>query len=433
MPEKKPCISLFEYEENNCLDKHQKDKIEKLNSISTPLFDFTAKGIKAKQFVGFCQIGKTTVQVLPKIFSSADKQKDKENPLIMKGLLYMLHVTKKLKINETDISRFLDKKDDLFEVIIYLFAKNLFPLLKKGVFKNYFKEEDNLNFLKGKINFTQHIKYNIANQAKFFCNYDEFDNNILMNQVFKSCIHKLIKITKSPQTSLLLQKCDALLENVDFIRFRNPAILNKVIFHKRNQEYKPVFNLARLLLFGHSYSQQVDHYQTFSFMFDMNRLFEEFIFEILSETLNENKSETLNKNKNGFTFEEIKSQSPQNKIFEEENEINFTLKPDIYIKLNDQKHIIMDTKYKKLEKEEKKYGISQSDIYQIFCYSQYYKSQTNYLIYPKYADEINTNLNNKNPNFNLQVITIDLTLEEKQDTHSYKEKIKKQLKKKVKF
>ena len=218
--------TIFEYEKKSfdALNFKEKEKkqIEKLNSISTKLFDFTATGIKAKQFVGVCQIGKTTIEVLPKIFSKENKE-NFENQ--RKGLLYMLSITKKLKINETEISNFCEKKLDLFEIFIFLFSKNLLELLQKDFKKNYIKKEENLNFLKGKLNFVKNLKYNFINKAKFFCEYDEFTENILMNQIFKSCVKKLIKFTKNNDNFNYLRKCDFIMDDVEFKKFNNSKIL----------------------------------------------------------------------------------------------------------------------------------------------------------------------------------------------------------------
>ena len=69
-------------------------------------------------------------------------------------------------------------------------------------------------------------------------------------------------------------------------------------------------------------------------MFDMNKLFEEFIFEILKE------------NKKDFEIKNIQREK-QKKIFDNK-ENNFSMKPDIYIEFEKDEKIIIDTKYKKI-------------------------------------------------------------------------------------
>ena len=395
--------NLFEYEEIK-VNKRELRDISKLNSISkTKLFDIiSTEKIKAKQFVGSCTIGKRTISIIPKIFS-----KDNNIETNNKGLLFMLSKTKKLNINETDISN-LKKYDNLFEIIIYFFSKNLLELLIKDFKKNYVEKEENLNFLKGKLNFIKNIKYNFVNKAKFYCKYDEFEENILMNQIFKSCVKKLIRFTKSNDNFNLLRKCDNILKEVEFIKFQNPKICDKVKFTRLNFEYEKIFKLAKQLLFNNSYNQNEDNFEIFSFMFDMNKLFEEFIFEILKELSKEEEK-----------IKELQAQKPQEKLFDEKKgKNNFSMKPDIYFEY-DKKKIILDTKYKKIDEVKPEYtsnkkGISQQDIYQMFAYSQYYKTEKCILLYPRYEESIFKTLKKtfkENPKFTLQISTINLELD----------------------
>ncbi len=86
----------------------------------------------------------------------------------------------------------------------------------------------------------------------------------------------------------------------------------------------------------------------------------------------------------------------------------FKLKPDIVIKnINGDKTAILDTKWKALNNNpNKNYGISQSDMYQMYAYSKKYKAENIWLLYPlnsemreyieKYIEykELNTDLIN---------------------------------------
>ena len=429
----KNLISLFEYEKKSKRDENKNIKLENkdleiIEKYYSKQFDILANNnIRAKQFCGVCQIRKTTIEVLPKIFSKNKnfENLEKEKELIFERLLFMLSTTKKLKITDTEISKLSKSKNSIFEIFIHLFSKNLLELLIKDYKKNYIQKEENLNFLKGKLNFIKNIKYNFVNKAKFYCEFEEFEENILMNQILKSCVRKLLRFTKSNENFNLLRKCDFIMGDVDFIKFQNPKVCDRVIFTRLNNEYKKVFELAKLLLFGESPKIHNDNFETFSFMFDMNKLFEEFIFEILKE------------NKSGLGFFNIQSENPRLNIFNEEDEKkrnSFQLKPDILINVKEigkekTAQIILDTKYKKISKEEKNYGVSQRDIYQIFTYSKYYKSEKNILLYPKYRENINTNLKNTYLNFDLNVMAIDLSLVDSLSLNEYKEEIRKQLKK----
>ena len=204
-------ISLKEYEISKKLDFDAKDilEVEKINKLSDlDIFEIKANNrIKAKQYVWIVKINNKNIQVLPKIFWN-------ENEDILKNLLYMLSYTRKLKIKESDIAS-LWKINDLFEIFIYIFAKELIELLKKDFKKNYNLIEENSGFLKWKLLFSQHIKNNIFNKSKFFIEYEKMDENILLNIFFKSTCKKLLKQTKSQTNYKLLKKCYFVLKDID--------------------------------------------------------------------------------------------------------------------------------------------------------------------------------------------------------------------------
>lgn len=395
----KNSLFLLEYDSSEQrLSKKELDLIRKLNKKlfvnsdgEKGLFNLISQDrIKAKQYVGIFRVGDLTIEVLPKIFKVKDKDlTENENSDIRKNLLYMLSYVKKLSIHETDIAN-LNKIDSLFEVIVYLFAKNLLSLLKKDLNRSYVRVRNNENFLKGKLLLKEQIKYNYINKAKFYCEYDEFLDNNLLNQIFKSTITNLLKFTKNNETSKLLSSCNFILQDIT---------LRKIYFHECNVKfnrlnvmYEDSFNLAKLLLFGNSTNLSSSDIDSFSLMFDMNKLFEEFIGEFIKRNF-------------GDKFE-VKTQKSSEFVFKEKINQNFSkfqLKPDIYLKDKETDNIlIIDTKYKKLNKSDNNYGVSQSDIYQMVMYGlRYFDKETSYnsdikldyslkkrviLLYPEYND-----------------------------------------------
>jgi len=50
--------------------------------------------------------------------------------------------------------------------------------------------------LKGKFKAIQNMKYNITHKEKFYCEFDEFTENITENKLIRSCLLYLEKISK---------------------------------------------------------------------------------------------------------------------------------------------------------------------------------------------------------------------------------------------
>ena len=106
----------------------------------------------------------------------------------------------------------------------------------------------------------------------------------------------------------------------------------------------------------------------FALLFDMNKLFEDFVGNWLIKNINC----------------PIKLQDSKYWLADEPKK--FRLIPDIV--LNNGK-IIMDTKWKLLDKEKSNQKISQSDLYQMFAYASKYKDcEKVYLIYP-FVENVN--------------------------------------------
>lgn len=399
--------TLYEHQELK-IDEREREEVEKLNQLQE-IFKITSKGIKAKHFVGIIQLGNKTIEVLPKILNK------KENSQVRKNLLYMLSYTKKLKIKETDISN-LSKTTTLFESIIYLFAKNLLDHLKKDFIRNYETQEENAPFLKGKLLMSKHLRYNLFNKSKFYSQYDEFTENNLLNQTFKATISRLIRLTKNSSNFKLLSECDLILTDVEkrSITIRDTQ---KVKFNRLNSQYEDIFNLAKLLLFGNSIELNSKNIKTYSLMFDMNKLFEEFIFNFIKKEIKSNYI--------------IRSELPQKTLFIEPPQ--FSLKPDITFYEGKECELILDTKYKEItDVKSEKYGISTQDIYQMFTYSKIYKCDKIILLYPKYNKEIkDIELTNNEIGLTIIPRTVDLHIDLLKEKNKLKEKLEEILPKNV--
>jgi 5-methylcytosine-specific restriction enzyme subunit McrC len=176
---------LIEYQEVSLNDNFKKtfQRFIESNKSLCNVFAFTSKGIKAKQYVGVLKFKNYQFEILPKLLNT-EVHDDTEKLTILRNLLYMLSLTKKLDIKETDISKLCKSKNPFLEILIGIYAESLFECLKRYIPKNYIIEENNLNFLKGKLVFQKHILKNCTNKAKFYCQYDEFSENNLLNQLF---------------------------------------------------------------------------------------------------------------------------------------------------------------------------------------------------------------------------------------------------------
>jgi 5-methylcytosine-specific restriction enzyme subunit McrC len=101
----------------------------------------------------------------------------------------------------------------------------------------------------------------------------------------------------------------------------------------------------------------------------METLFERFIARAVEEMLKNKVWKVIVQNRYGYF---VKTDSRK----------MFALQPDIVLE-REESRIIVDTKYKLLNPEERKLGVSQQDLYQMYPYCRELNSRKCVLIYPE--------------------------------------------------
>ena len=61
-------------------------------------------------------------------------------------------------------------------------------LFKRGLTRDYRSKSDEIKSVKGKINFNTTIKKNLLMNGKVSCEFDEFDEDNIQNQILKATI-----------------------------------------------------------------------------------------------------------------------------------------------------------------------------------------------------------------------------------------------------
>jgi 5-methylcytosine-specific restriction enzyme subunit McrC len=155
------------------------------------------------------------------------------------------------KLNEKDEDNL---GDEAFENIYNLFSLLLSMLLKKqikkGIHKDYNYYIDNTNFVKGKININETIKASNWVNKKIVCEFDEYDENCLLNKVIKTSMHYLIKSSKiGSNTKSELKKLLIYFSKVDVIDIKTIK-WDQIRFNRNNISYKYIVDLCRLILEG---------------------------------------------------------------------------------------------------------------------------------------------------------------------------------------
>lgn len=223
-----------------------------------------------------------------------------------------------------------------------------------------------MRFLKGKILIKNQIKENLVDKSRFFCEYEDLTFDNLENQIVLSALHSLISLIRfNKRIRNELRKFETVLKDFISLVKVNPSECNLIKFNRINLHYANIIGLSKLIL-EERFIRSIHKGESrgFNFIVNMNKVYEDFITEIVEEIIEQDLE---------FREFEIERQPRFSKLVRERTLIT---KPDIVIRRGEKKYpFIIDTKYKRED--------SNSDYYQVIAYSLALRdSKACCLIYP---------------------------------------------------
>ena len=366
----------------------------------------TPSGIETTSWVGVIKYKNTHFQILPKLICNNG---DKEN--ILKNLIFMLSYTKKLDIKTSNEARLSTAKNPFIEILIREYAKSLFECLKRLTPKKYVREENNLNYLRGKIKFSENIRNNSSNRAKFYCEYDEFSENNILNQLFLFVSTCLYNISNDSYNKKALKFIINYYSDIQLVRF-DKFKAEKIKLYRNQELFKKPFNLAKMFIEKTSVDLSKNKFENITLIWDMNKLFEEFVFEIMK------------KHEAEFGCKLTAQRGKKLLVGDTSKKRNTFV--DILIEKNDGEKIILDTKYKKFASSD---DFSNADVFQVSTYCLLHNTNHAILLYPRYDKEnpiiLNYCLNTEDKNYKINFRTVNLKYDNlKKELESIKNEIK---------
>lgn len=340
------------------------------------------KIIKAKNYVGTIQTPNgVVIEILPKIYFREENMTINNTK---KVLINMLKYTKDIPFKNFNMSNLGIVDGNILDIFINMFLDEVSNLIKKSLKSSYVQEEDNFNYLKGKLLLDKHIVRNSIRKDKFYVQFDEYNNNIPQNRILKSTLLKLTYITSNSKIQNRIRTyLSAFLEIPPSINYK--VDFTKCTSNRLMTDYKLCLEWSKIFLENKKFDIYTGKSKAYSLLYPMDRVFEAYIANnILNSKL--------------FSEFDIIIQTKKHSVkYLFDNPKKFKLKPDIIIK-NKEITIVLDTKWKKLYNDSNNnYGISQLDMYQMYAYAKKYNANKVILIYP-YNEE--TKLIAKNHNYN---------------------------------
>ena len=322
--------------------------------------------VTIKNYVGLIQMNNGyQVQVLPKIsFDSGEDAGNKETKRIFLKMLKSMKDFPSKVFNDASLK--VDRMN-LYEIFINMYLQEVRQLIKRGIKSAYVGQEDNLKFYKGKLLTSQHIKTNMAHRERFYVAYDEFHPNRPENKLVKATLLKLQKLTTSAENSKEIRQLLTAFERVE-PSTNYTKDFSQVKIDRNTKDYEMLMQWSKVFLLNKSFTTFSGKNTSRALLFPMESVYESYVAQQMKIVLGPAGWEVSSQDKGYYLFMEPRRQ--------------FALRPDIVCKRGD-RTVIMDTKWKSLINSERvNYGISQSDMYQMYAYSKKYETSEIWLLYP---------------------------------------------------
>ena len=313
------------------------------------------KFIQARNYVGVLQTKSgLTIEILPKIADKNDAERSKA------VFIKMLKTLKNFPFKSSNLASLKTQNLPLLEIFISMFLSELEALVKRGIKSDYVALEENLNFLKGKLNINEQIKRNSIHKERFYVGYSEFLSDIKINRIIKTTLQFLYKKSNSSKNQQKIRELlfifDEVLECEDYKNFFAKLVINRQVKH-----YEQTLLWCKIFLLNNSFTPHKGDDLGFALLFDMNALFESYVGNFIKKSF----PGTILQHSEKHLVEDPKS---------------FKLRPDIFLK----DKFIADTKWKIISSKD---DISQADLYQLYAYGKKHPCDGKlHLIYPKIDD-----------------------------------------------
>ncbi|MCY3972928.1 MAG: restriction endonuclease [Candidatus Dadabacteria bacterium] len=347
------------------ITRSEAKRLKMIKSLPKNAFLWGHDSIKWSQFCGVIRVGDLTLEILPKIYG-----KEGDPGACRSALVQMLRTAGFMKLHRIDSALMNLQNYTVLDVFIQDLCEQIERELLQGKLRKYTMHEENLPVLRGKLLGGYQLRHNLAHKERLYCQYDELSEDVHVNQVIKLTLKTLVPLAQRRFAKGLLIRLLYVFDGISDISIKELQA-QKTRFNRHEERYADIYRICRWFLKSLYQDVAVGKEQSFSLLFDMNRLFEAWVASVIKPAARES----------GLF---VREQGPTKNLVHREGVGDlFQLRPDI--SLSNKKReatLIVDTKWKLLNKGESKLGIAQSDLYQMQAYANRYDIKRLVLAYP---------------------------------------------------
>ncbi len=273
---------------------------------------------------------------------------------------YLLASATRVYLPERLRSEGIDDNHENTSWLLLLMWRNSFERAMKTVSvpKTYVYRNENIRCFKGRLDVSRHLKQNITDQSRFYCDYRPltFDNTI--NRTIR-CVYRVLANSKlASKAYLSIAEHDARLASFGV---KNTAVTTREIdnfqYTRMTEPYRPVMQLSKVILQGYGAGEYEGGSKGPSFFVDMAEIWENYLLSVFKRKLPQ------------YTFVSPNNENSGNWLLENSRK----LRPDFLV--YDKKGnllAVMDAKYKHYNRigrySNEPNAVSIEDLYQMGTY-----------------------------------------------------------------
>lgn len=325
------------------------------------------RAVRFSQHCGVICLGNTVIEVLPKI---AGKELDAGS--CRDVLIGMLSESRLIEPTTAATGPMRLQRTVLLDAFVLAFCRELEVQVAQGLVRQYVDRLDNIPVVRGKLRLELLFKENVVRKERMYCEYDELSADILLNRAIKGVLRKLTRFPLGLRAAKYVRELSLRFDAVSDV-IATPGMLDDIALDRTMTRYASIVEQCRWFLHGIYPDVTTGDSEAAALLFDMNKLFEVCVTHAA-------RREAWRR---GLR---VHAQGPR-KWFARDvagaRDI-FAMKPDITI--TDAERVVLvvaDAKWKLLDENDGKFGVTEADMYQMAAYASRYGAARATLIYPR--------------------------------------------------
>jgi 5-methylcytosine-specific restriction enzyme subunit McrC len=317
-------------------------------------YSLAHKGIRLSHYVGVLQVGALTIEILPKAGASLPSDgKDWQ-----RALMEMLRVCRLLKVESISSADLSIRPHAILDLYFEIFISEVETLIRQGLIRHYHRSRGPLNRLKGRILMQEQLRQQVAKASVFITEHDAYDYAHLYNCLIKKGLKLLRQLPLKSSLAVRLQQLINAYPGVPDISVQQLPDFNTLTFDRKTARYQSAVEIALLLLKNHHPGLNAGAHHTLALLFDMNLLFEEYLYRCL-----------LPHQQQGLTLARQQSRPFWGRRY---------IRPDIVLDREGER-LVIDTKWKAHRNQ----GPTMNDLRQILAYARQFGASRGVIVYPR--------------------------------------------------